>query len=152
MRIETVADVVQWGADFHHGLAEFLPRCLADADSTRLQLMGDYVARRQGHLAETVAALTRTESEQSLGTWVMEFLSQQPLPKMDDGNTRWLQFDEDDLLAEVVDMHEQLIDLYRYLLSRCMATPAAETFEQLIAMEQHELGLVAQGANRLRDI
>lgn len=152
MQIETVADVVSWSANYHRSLGATLPESLAETASTRLKLLGDYVANREQCLATKVSALASTEGERSLGTWVMEFLQRQPLPEPHGKDARWAELDENQLLAAVVDLHEQLTDLYRYLHSRCAATPAAATFEQLLDMERHEMERLAQGANRLQDI
>lgn len=152
MQIETVADVVGWSAKYHQSFGSTLPASLARSGNDRLKLLGDYISHREQDLATKIAALSRTESEQSLGTWVTEFLNRQPLPTVQEEDAQWALLSEDQLLAVVVDLHEQLTDLYRHLHSRCAATPAAVTFEQLLEMEQHELAGLAQGANRLWDM
>ncbi|AKH70691.1 hypothetical protein IMCC21906_03051 [Spongiibacter sp. IMCC21906] len=152
MNVETVGDVVQWSGDFHQSFAQFLPDSIASSSNERAKLLGDDIARHEANLATTILALKDTESKNSLDTWVTEFLNNQPLPDTKYKDLHWASLSSEQLLDEVLEVHAQLIELYRHLHSRCAATPAAGTLEQLLDMEEQELSLISHSANRLRDL
>ncbi len=152
MHLETVGDVVKWSGDFHQSLARFLPESTAGSNSERTKMLSDYIAGHEETLAKTVHALSHTESKQALGTWVTEFMNEQPLPNTDHGDNRWQRLTAEELLDEVLEIHGQLIDLYKFLHGRCNTTPAGATLAQLVEIEEHELGLITHSANRLQDL
>lgn len=52
----------------------------------------------------------------------------------------------------IVDQHQQVIELYRYLASRADIPSAKELMESLRSLEEHEMMRMAQFANRFGDL
>ncbi|MEX1668575.1 hypothetical protein AB4876_06610 [Zhongshania guokunii] len=152
MHIETMQEMVEWSAAYHQSFAGYLQDSVASSSDERAKMLSDYIADHERSLAKVLFAFKPTESDAALGTWCAEFLNDQPLPNTEKTDVRWAQMSADEMFAEVSAIHAQLIDLYRFLLSRCIATPAAEMLEQLIDIEEHEIKLMAQSANRLHEM
>lgn len=152
MNVETVGDVINWSGRFHQSFAHYLPESIAGSEDERAKMLGDYIARHAAELADMMFALNHTEDDTALNTWITEFVNEQPLPDTRFPDSRWEKMAADEILAEVVDMHTELLELYRQLYSRCATTPAAGTLEQMAQMQEHELSQISHSANRLRDM
>lgn len=66
-----------------------------------------------------------------------------------------MEFDKLDiqsLMARIIDQHNQVIELYRYLHAQEGAPSAKELLQNLIELEEHEAMQMALGSNRLNDI
>lgn len=152
MHIETIQDIVEWSAAFHRSFRTHLQASVATSQDERAKMLSHYIGDHQLNLAKTIDALTPIESANALGTWCTEYFNEQPLPNTAKINPRWAELSADEIFSEVNGIYEQLVDLYRYLLSRCAATPASETLQQLIDIHEHQLKLMAHSVNRLQDI
>ncbi|WP_373089657.1 hypothetical protein [Zhongshania sp.] len=152
MHIETIQDIIEWSAAFHRSFRTHLQASVATSQDERAKMLSHYIGDHQLNLAKTIDALTPTESANALGTWCTEYFNEQPLPNTAKINPRWAELSADEIFSEVNGSYEQLVDLYRYLLSRCAATPASETLQQLIDIHEHQLKLMAHSVNRLQDI
>ncbi|MDF1692446.1 MAG: hypothetical protein P1U47_08750 [Zhongshania sp.] len=152
MHIETMQEMVEWSAAYHQSFAGYLQDSMASSSDERAKMLSDYIADHERSLAKTLYAFKPTHSDGALGTWCAEFLNDKPLPNTEKTDVRWSKMSADEMFAEVSAVHAQLIDLYRFLLSRCMATPAAEMLQQLIDVEEQEIKLMAQSANRLHEM
>lgn len=58
----------------------------------------------------------------------------------------------DEICESVFDLHNQVIELYRYLLSRAPIPEARYLLQPLLEMEEHETMRLAQQANRIGDL
>lgn len=52
----------------------------------------------------------------------------------------------------IIDQHQQVIELYRYLASRADIPSAKELLETLRSLEEHEVMRMAQSSNRFGDL
>ena len=52
----------------------------------------------------------------------------------------------------IVDQHQQVVELYRYLANRADIPSAKEMLESLVSLEEHEIMRVVHSANRFEDM
>jgi hypothetical protein len=57
-----------------------------------------------------------------------------------------------EIMEVIVEQHEQVIELYRYLASRADIPSAKELLEPLKSLEEHEVMRAVQTANRFQDM
>jgi len=62
------------------------------------------------------------------------------------------ELDATQIMEVIVDQHQQVIELYRYLASRAEIPSAKELMESLRSLEEHEMMRMAQSANRFGDL
>ena len=58
----------------------------------------------------------------------------------------------DDISATVFGVHQQLIELYRYLMGRADTPELRELISELLDLEQHEAMRLAYQVDRLNDL
>jgi hypothetical protein len=56
------------------------------------------------------------------------------------------------VMTRIIDQHNQMIELYRYLHAQAGAASAKELLQSLITMEEHEAMQMVMGNNRLQDV
>jgi hypothetical protein len=56
------------------------------------------------------------------------------------------------IMEVIVNYHQQIIELYRYLAIRNPIPKAQELLENLLIFEEQEIMLMSQAANRLEDL
>jgi hypothetical protein len=62
------------------------------------------------------------------------------------------QMSVEEICEAVFDLHNQVIELYRYLQGRAEIPEARELLQALLEMEEHETMRLAQQSNRIRDM
>lgn len=152
MKIETLKDVLHWTAELHRRLSVYLTECGDKTHNERSGLLLDFLTQHETRLAELVSRFEESADEKALRSWCYEYFEKNP---------QWLQpvsdldldrLDIQSLMARIIDQHNRVIELYRYLHSQEGAPSAKALLQNLIELEQHEAMQMAMGSNRLNDI
>lgn len=152
MKIETLKDVLHWTAELHRRLSQYLEEYGAQMHDERAGLLIDFLKKHETELAGLVSRFEATADDKALRSWCYEYFEKNP---------QWLQpvaeldFDTRDiesLMARIIEQHNRVIELYRYLHAQEGAPSAKELLQNLIELERHEAMLMAMGSNRLQDI
>lgn len=151
MQVETLNDVLHWTAGLHRTLSERLEKGAEQTRSQRTRLLLDYLSDHEKSLAETLERCEADGISQALNAWFYEYVSNNPLAGLQAAET-FAELDVDDIMAEMVKVNDQLLDLYRNLYERANSLSAKELLEGLLELESHEAMQMSQGANRLKDI
>lgn len=152
MQVETLKDVLHWTSHFHEQLSEALQLSSIETANTRIQLLLSYLAEHEHKLAHVLDQFEETGNKNALDTWCYEYLDKSPIIQQQIGPHLFDDIDEDQIMLAVTNQHQQVIELYRYLLAKADITSAKEMLESLVSLEEHEAMLMSQAANRLHDI
>lgn len=152
MKMETLKDILHWTAEFHQNLSIRLVKCVDENENEneRVKMLLDYLVEHESRLKRLIEKFEQTATSSALNTWVCEYFDQY-LSIQIDGNS-FEALDTVGIMAVITELHQQLIELYRYLLTRVDAPSARELLDSLKSLEEHEVMLISQGANYLEDI
>lgn len=152
MKIETLRDVLHWTTEFHQHLSSCLRHCSDKNESERAKMLLVYLAGHESELASVVSNFEKTGNTNALNTWCYEYIDKHPIIHHEHCNTPFAKLNATEIMEVIVDQHQQVIELYRYLFSRADIPSAKELLENLKSLEEHESMLMSQGANRLSDM
>ena len=152
MKLETIDDVLGWTQEFHRHLSQCLERCRDSQHSERARLLMSYLVDHEKQLQRIVGKFRHQADPKALNTWCIEYFDKRPVKDHDVYERPYGEMDAEEIMAAVVDQHEEVIDLYHYLIGRANTEEVKELLEELLQMEQHEAMRMVQGSNRLTDI
>ncbi|MBB50084.1 MAG: ATPase, partial [Pseudomonadales bacterium] len=87
-----------------------------------------------------------------LDSWVYDHFTDNPRMRMLDAGQSFAGLDHDALCALVFDLHNDALDLYRYLQGRAETAGGRELMQDLLAMEEHETLRLAEQTQRAQDL
>lgn len=152
MQAETLRDVMNWTRTLHGSLAQSLKRSAEDSRHERVRMLLDYLAEHEQRLQKVVELSEQDASLKALNTWCYDYFENAPLSlrkiELEDLGDR----EPDEIIATVIDLHEMVIDLYRYLLDRAESPTPRELIAGLLDLEEHEAMLVARDARAMEDL
>lgn len=152
MKIETLKNVLHWTAEFHRHLSEKMSQCATENESQRAVMLLDYLAMHEKKLSHVISQFEKTSSAGALSTWCYEFVEKSPALQKEYVDASFEELNAMQIMSVIVELHQQIIEFYRYLLSRADSTSAQELLQQLCALEEHEVMQMSHSANRLSDL
>ena len=152
MQIETLKDVLHWTKEFHTQLSRCLQHCADKNQDTRAQMLLTYLVTHEEKLATVVARFEQSGDSRALNTWCYEYLDKHPIVQHQHCDAPFADLDTEQIMAVIVEQHQQVIELYRYLLSQAVIPSARELLEGLKSLEEHEAMQMSHSANRLHDL
>lgn len=152
MQVETMADVLEWTRSVHANMATCLAHCSAGCKREKVKMLLDYLAEHE-HALERVLLLSQQDaSRQALNTWCYDYFDKAPVKPHEQCQDDFRDKDTDDIIANVLAMHEKIIALYRYLASQAQVPSARNLLESLLALEEHEAMRLARDTGSLADL
>ncbi len=152
MQIETLKDVLHWTREFHQHLSQCLSHCADKNTSERARMILGYLSDHEKALTKVVSGFETSGDEHALNTWCYEYVAKHPIVRHAHCDAPFAELDATQIMEVIVDQHQQVIELYRYLASRADIPSAKELMESLRSLEEHEMMRMAQSANRFEDI
>lgn len=152
MKIETLKDVLHWTAEIHRHLSEKMSECATENDNQRAVMLLDYLAMHEKRLSHVIGQFELNSSSGALATWCYEFVEKSPILQREYVDASFEELNAMQIMSVIAELHQQIIEFYRYLLSRADSTSAKELLQQLCSLEEHEVMQMAQSANRLNDM
>ncbi|MFN3581211.1 MAG: ATPase [Pseudomonas sp.] len=137
MKAETFEQLVDWTSGLHKHLAESLEQGEIQAQGEKAQWLLHYLAEHERTLTDVVQRMKEKADPKALNTWLYEHLSE----KMPPANGRQLSFsnmDFEEISAQIFEIHNQLIELYRSMSGRAPTPEIRELMEELLDLEEHE--------------
>lgn len=149
MKAETFDDLIKWNSGVHDMLAERMEKGSERNGDERAKGLLTYLATHERTLADTVRKIGERADEKARKTWLYEHLSE-GLPLENDRQIDFDNWGYEQISAEVVDIHNQIIELYRSLDERA-AIPEAETvMQELYDMHKGEIRHLSDQINNGR--
>ena len=152
MKIETMKDVLHWTEKFHQQLSLSLKNSKNNHASERARLVLDYLAQHEKALSKVISGFENSGNTQVMNTWCIEYLDTRPINSNSNAIAALTTLNPDEIVAAVVEQHQQVIELYRYLVTRVDTPEAKELMQELLAFEEHEIMRIVHTANRFSDM
>ncbi len=149
MKAETFADLIKWNTGVHQMLADRMHKGAEVNGDERAKGLLTYLAGHEQKLAETVRKIGERADHKALSTWLYEHVSED-LPPKDDRKLDFDNWDYERISAEVVDIHNQIIDLYLSMIERAAIPEAEDVMQELYDMQKHETLRLADQVNNGR--
>ncbi|NIB45024.1 ATPase [Pseudomaricurvus alkylphenolicus] len=151
MKIDTLKDIIHWTRDYHAHLSERMMQSSIESGNERNQMLLGYLADHEKLLSEQMEVFEHSGDITALNTWCYEWMDKNPTtePTVD---SPLADMSTDQILQLVVEQHQKIIELYRYLQSRAETDSARECLSQLLGVEEHEVMTMVQGANRMQEM
>ncbi|SEK73006.1 ATPase [Halomonas daqiaonensis] len=152
MKIETFHDLIDWTRRLHGHLAECLKHCATRQEESRAKWLLEYLADHEATMEQTVAGFEKQADPKALHTWVYDYLSHSPITPHQACRSPYAEMSFDDICGEIFALHDQVLELYRYLEGRAEIPEARDLVRELLKLEEHESMRLAQQINRAREI
>ena len=152
MKVQRIADLIDWTRTMHSQLAERLAGDSRQHENEMAKLLMTYLADHEGSLAKIIDGFEQQADRKALNTWVYDYLDHEAVDLERLGAKPFTDMDFDEISGLVFKVHNQAIDLYRELLARAEIPEAKELLRALLAIEEHETMRLAQQTNRMRDM
>lgn len=152
MQIETLKDVLHWTKEFHQQLSQCLSHCADKNTDERARMILAYLSDQEKSLTKVVDGFEVSGDEHALNTWCYEYVNKQPIVQHVHCDAPFANLDAAQIMDVIVDQHQQVIELYRYLVSRADIPSAEEMLASLRSLEEHEMMRMVQSANRFGDM
>ena len=152
MQVETIRDILHWTGQFHTSLSECLNRGAQRNKSERCVMILEYLAEHEARLAKVLADSEKDGDVQALDTWCYDYMNDRSIVNDALCDAPFHSFDSAEIIHEVMEQHNQVIELYRNLSERADIPEARELLESLHSFEEHEAMQMTQTANRFSDM
>lgn len=149
MHTETLRDALDWTSKFHSDLHDCMVRCSEQTTSERSSLLLDYLAKHEEKLSHLITNFKQQGDTHALNTWCREHFEKKPVIQHSLNDRPLAELTPDELLEYVTFHHSQIIDLYKTLLAKAPIPAMTELLKQLVALEEHEIQSMMQGANQV---
>lgn len=152
MQVEKFEDLIGWTRDLHSQLSECLSHCASESDQMKAKWLLEYLASHEATLAEIVSSFEKQADIKVLRTWFYDYLQRKPIAPHAGCDSPYANMEFDEVCRSIFGLHNQLMDLYRHLLSRAEIPAVRELLEFLLDLEEHETKHLARQTNRMRSL
>ena len=152
MQVHTFEDLIDWTRALHERLAQCLAQCSTKHEEQRAKWLLSYLSEHEGKLRDAIDGFEKGADPKALKTMIYDYLDHPPIAPHRLCDAPYAQMDFEQICESVFGLHNQAISLYRNLLARAPIPEANELVQPLLDLEQHETMLMAQQANRMRDL
>lgn len=144
MKVETLQDLIDWTRQTHEHLAQCLKNSKAGQRESEANELLRYLADHEEALARAVAQSQKEADPEALKTWVRDYVEETPIDPHQACLAPYEEMGADELITSIVEVHNQVIDLYRYLFKRADTPEARSLAENLLSLEEHAAMLLAE--------
>lgn len=152
MDIKSFGELIDWTRDLHEHLARCLRHCATQHEEERARALLEYLSSHESELARIVDEFKHQSAKNTLETRVYDYLRHNPIETHRTCDESYAKLDFDGIYREVMDFHEQVMDLYKTLSEKAEIPEAQELFEALLEMETHESMRLARQIGRMDDL
>ncbi|AUD78840.1 MULTISPECIES: ATPase [Kangiella] len=152
MQIETLKDVLHWTKEFHQHLSQCLFHCANKNLDERARMMLTYLSEHEKTLKDVVSGFEKSGEASALKTWCYEYVNRHPITRHAHCDTPFAELNASQIMDVIIEQHQQVIELYRYLASRAEIPSAMELLNSLLSLEEHEMMRIVQSSNRFSDL
>jgi len=152
MQVETMADVMEWTRGAHANMARCLEHCSKASEHERVKMLLDYLVQHEKTLERVLDLSQQDASRQALNTWCYDYFDKAPVKPHEQCSDDFRDKTANEIITEVLAMHEKMIDLYRYMASRAEVPSTRALMESLLELEEHEAMRLARDTGRMADL
>ncbi|GAA6132986.1 hypothetical protein [Halopseudomonas sabulinigri] len=153
MKAETYRELIEWTQHMHGQLAKCMEAGAVSGETTeRMRWLLQYLADHERCMQQMVARFEQQADINVLDSWVYDHFTDNPRTRTLDLEVSFAGLDYDAICTRVFDLHNDALDLYRYLEGRAETAGGRELMQDLLAMEQHETLRLAEQAQRAQEM
>ena len=152
MYVSTFHDVIEWTRALHEHLARCLKHCSTQQEEERAKWLLAYLADHEAALEKTLAGFEKQADPKALNTWLYDYIAYKPIKPHQSCSAPYAEMSFDEICQEIFDLHNQVIDFYRYLEGRTEIPETRALIGELLCLEQHEAMRLTHQTNRARDL
>ncbi|SDW14690.1 ATPase [Marinobacter mobilis] len=152
MEIKTFRELIDWTRDLHQHLSDCLAHCSGEHKQERAQALLQYLADHESELANIVAEFEHQGNHKAMETRVYDYLNHHPLETHRTCSLPYAEMSFEQISHEVFDFHDQIMDLYKTLVSKADIPEAQDLLQALLTMEEHEAMRLARQIGRMDDV
>ena len=152
MNVSTFHHVIEWTRALHEHMARCLKHCSTQQEEERAKWLLEYLADHQAALEKVVAGFGKQADPKALNTWFYDYIAYKPIKLHQSCSAPYAEMSFDEICQEILDLHNQVIDSYRYLKGRAEIPATRELIGELLRLEQHEAMRLSHQTNRTRDM
>jgi rubrerythrin len=151
MRFCKVSELLAWVSTYHQTLAQKYMVLANETTKERAALLLKYLSEHQQRLADSVGQYAEEAADTLMASWS----DQCPEFEIPDSVTQLhislADKDTDEIIRNVIEFHNQLIEMYKMLEDKATNPSVKALFESLAKMEQQEEMRTVRDAQRLED-
>lgn len=152
MEIKTFEDLIDWTRQLH----AYLSRCLQESaklnNDERASALLDYLAGHEALLEKAVTEFEKQADPKAMKTRMYDYLNHKPIRASADSYTHYASMSFADIAKEVLQFHDQVMDLYNSLIGKAEIPEAKALLEDLLSLEEHEAMRLAGQIGRMDDL
>lgn len=152
MKIERFEDLIDWTRQTHQFLADCTGHCAGEQKDTLASWLLAYLSDHEKALASTIGKIEKHADGKALHTWIYDYLVHNKVELHSRCSGKYAEMGVDEIAADIFDIHNQILDLYRSLERRADTDKARDLLAELLALEEHETMRMAQQVNRLHEL
>jgi hypothetical protein len=111
-----------------------------------------YLTDHEAVLEKTIAGFEKQADPKALNTWLYDYIAYAPIKPHKTCTAPYAEMTFDEICQEIFDLHDQVIDFYRYLEGRAEIPETRALIRELLALEEHEAMRLVHQTNRSRDL
>jgi rubrerythrin len=152
MQIEQIRDILDWTVAYHQQMAQCYEHCAGQSESTRIKLLLEYLSTHEKLLTDTISRYESEADPKDLNTWCIEYIDKTPVLAHNLCEAKLNEMDTGEIVNLTANIHNQLIELYQYMVSRAANKRTEELFENLISLEENETMRMVRASESLDDL
>lgn len=152
MEIKTFSELIDWTRQLHGHLAKCLAHCASQNEAERAKLLLNYLAEQEANMEKMIGSFEAQAEPKVMKTYIYDYLSHQPVQSHRTCGAPYATLGFDDICSEILDYHQQVIELFKDLEARAEIPEAKGLLGTLLAMEEHGAMKIVRQAGRMVDI
>lgn len=152
MDIKTFSDLIDWTRQLHQHLSQCLLHCATLNEQEQARLLLDYLSEHEAKIEKMLRMFEQQAAPHVLRTYIYDYLSHQPIRSHRTCDAHYAKLSFDEICREVLDYHQQVIELYQDIEARAEIPEAKALMGSLLAMEEHEAMRLVRQTVRMSDL
>ena len=132
MEPKTLATILDEAVAYHERLVAHLRDCQAKATGEREKMLLDFVADHEEWMCSSLNGLESVQDKSSLKTWFYEYTDRNAVLFSRPEEIPFHTLSYDEISEQILEINQQLIDLFHYLKARSESKASEEATGELL--------------------
>lgn len=132
MEPKTLANILDEAVAYHKRLVAHLRHCQGKATGERQKMLLDFIADHEEWMCTSLNGLESVQDKASLETWFYEYTDRNAILFSRPEEIPFHTMSYDEISEQILEINEQLVDLFRYLKGRSETKASEEATGELL--------------------